>query len=129
MNITWEELNSVNISELDEDHQEIAALINRLSRTTSKDGAGRIIRKLEIYAIEHFKAEESYFKKYQYPAAEPHVRQHQAFLRRIRQFRRQYDAGVLENARLLEFLNTWWLAHINNSDQKYTDFLNQQGVF
>lgn len=129
MLINWQDINSVNIRELDEHHKFLVGLINRLNKDISPKEVGEIIRKLDDYASYHFAAEEKYFEEFNYPEAETHIQTHQFFKDKIKIFEEKYDKGGLTLEELMEFLSKWWINHINHTDLKYSDFLNQKGVY
>lgn len=134
MIIEWREINSVNVQELDEQHKKLIVIINKFFAIEPADEAGMlvVIKELETYAEVHFKTEEEYFVKFNYEKAAEHLKLHQAYREKIISFRQQLAAQEDKYqifSGLLEFLQEWWIGHINGADQEYTKCFNQQGLF
>lgn len=142
MLFTWEPIYSVNVKELDEQHKKIFAIINRVFEMKKiyspdkpvaavMDQVKEILKELEDYGSYHFETEEKYFKKFDYPDAAPHEQQHDKYKEEIAVFEKKVneakDSKVIEE--LAAFLQDWWLDHVQNVDQQYSDFFNEHGLF
>ena len=133
MLIKWDEINSVNVRELDEEHKVLVSIINRLDDLRDGHdtvGVTSLLKELKRYAAFHFAAEEKYFALYNYPAKAAHETQHAVYKEKIDQFEKRYAAGEVATVNeMLAFLRNWWLMHINHSDVQYSDFFNDHGLF
>lgn len=80
-------------------------------------------------AFYHLATEEDAFEKYGYEGRERHVRQHNAFRKRIQAFREEIDAeGVEEHAllrKLVTFASEWLKGHIAAEDRKCTEIFKK----
>ena len=131
--ISWDDNLSVRVSLFDSQHRKLIELINALN-DAMREGKGKdvlqpIIRELSNYAVSHFNAEESYFRKYGYPLAPQHVAEHRAFVAEVEKFRRDFESGsVALSVKVMNFLSDWLRKHILGTDKKYSSFFNEQGL-
>lgn len=124
------------ISEIDEQHKKILAIINNLSeifqeKKHHEQGViDQIIQELNDYANYHFQTEEKYFDLFNYQDAEAHIKIHNQYREKITEWRQQYEK---ENDPKIffdvsEFLKNWWVWHINNTDRAYVPLLKENGL-
>ena len=130
----WSTNLSVNVAEIDSQHQQLVSFINELNGAM-KQGKGReilaeIITGLILYTRTHFNTEETYFKRFDYPKAHFHKQEHEKFVEKVTQFKKDFDKGnQLVSIPLLSFLRDWLVNHINVSDMKYGEFFNKNGLY
>lgn len=131
--IEWSEDLSVNVSEIDREHQMLVGMINELN-DAMRWGKGKavvrnIITGLGIYAASHFKTEEEYFDKLDYPYASGHKKEHSDFVAKVAEFRGGLERGKIGlTIEVLFFLSDWLRNHIEVSDKKYGPFFNANGL-
>ena len=131
--ITWDDSLSVNVSLFDNQHKKLIELINSLNEAM-REGKGKdvlqsIIKELAVYTVMHFKAEESYFKKYGYAETPQHMAEHKAFVDEVEKFKKEFEEGSIGlSVKVLTFLSNWLRNHIMGTDKKYSEFFNQKGV-
>lgn len=131
--INWDDSFSVNVAEIDKQHKELIAMINELN-DAMKEGkgrevAGKIVSKLAIYTVTHFKTEEDLFAKFGYPGSENHKKEHAAFVKKVADFKEGYEKGKLSlTSEVMNFLSDWLRHHIMGTDKKYVQFFNEKGV-
>lgn len=125
----WQDINSVNIKALDDDHQEMAAILSELSATPTLENIRSLLPRLLDYAGRHFAFEEKLFAEHGYPDKDVHTFQHRHFTERVQVYRQRLEDGELDVDEFLSFLSTWWIEHVNNADMKYSTFLNKRGVY
>ncbi|MFQ5646832.1 MAG: bacteriohemerythrin [bacterium] len=130
----WLDEYSVKVKTLDEDHQKLAALINKMYQTldTEKDNAslGEIFNESFYYTEHHFSKEEKLMEKYYYPFLPEHKKQHDKFLKNLTRLHSDYiDNKFIIRLDTLLFLTKWWTEHVMEHDMKYALFFNEQGVF
>lgn len=133
MFLTWQLIYSVNVKELDEQHQKIFTLINNLfevKHSCSPERLSLIIKELKDYCSYHLDTEEKYFEQFNYPDRELHTIQHDNYRNKVIDFENKISLGCDVNnlKELTEFLKNWWLNHIQNTDQQYSDFFNSKGL-
>lgn len=133
--INWVPDYSVGVSELDHQHQKLMEIINRLfelyqEKKFSTTEVEPIFKELFDYADYHFGTEERYFQLYNYPHKDEHIDTHNVYRERIKAMKEKYDQSH-EGEILFEianFLNDWWIWHINHIDKEYTKYFNANGL-
>jgi hemerythrin len=131
--IQWDSTLSVNVAEIDQQHQKLVELINNLSEAMkqgrSRDILARIIEKLAGYAVNHFSSEERYFDKFGYPSAASHKLEHANFAKKVSEFKNGFNNGQLAmTIEVMSFLKDWLKNHILGIDKKYGPFFNEKGL-
>jgi len=131
--IEWKESFSVNVAEIDEQHQKLVSMINRLfdamQRGEGKKVIGATVNGLIDYAAIHFTTEEKYFDQFGYPDTVSHKQEHADFVQKALEFKSDYDQGkVLLSPAVITFLSDWLQNHIAGSDQKYARCFNENGL-
>jgi hemerythrin len=134
MPFQWTDTFSVNIKEMDEQHKKWIDCYNALSDAMRerKEQAvlGNILDELARYTAYHFEAEERLFRKYEYPESREHTEEHDRMRKQVAEMHNNFNTGKLVlNAEVLNLLRTWLSRHILCIDKKYSDFLNNKGVF
>ena len=131
--IKWDDSFSVNVVEIDRQHQKLVNMINDLNdamhQGKGKDILGKIISGLISYAGTHFKTEEKYFDRFGYPETNSHKKEHSDFVQNVSEFKNKYDSGALTlSIEVMNFLNNWLQNHIKGSDKKFGPFFNEKGL-
>ncbi len=128
----WSSALSVGIESIDRQHKRLIDLINRLSKAVINHGdrqaAGRILDELIDYATVHFRTEEELFDRYGYAEGKQHREVHEKLASRIIAYRNEFRQGAELEISLLEFLKSWLVEHIMQTDKRYSAFLRGQGV-
>lgn len=132
--LVWEESNSVGVKEIDEQHKKIFGMINELysemKSGKDKEFLSRLIDGLLDYAKYHFSTEEKYFNEFDYEGKEMHIDRHHQYVDKILQFEKEYEKKKeFLSYDILDFLEDWWLKHINGVDKKYTDCFHEHGLY
>ncbi len=131
--INWNDGFSVNIAEIDQQHQKIIAMINTLhdAMTLGKgqNVIGKIVDDLISYTETHFKTEEIYFAQFGYPDTDRHKIKHAGFVQKVSDFKDGFEKGKLSlSIEVMTFLSDWWRNHIKGTDKKYSQFFNEKGL-
>jgi hemerythrin len=131
--INWNDTFSVNVAEIDRQHQKLVSMINELSDAMKlgkgKDVLGKIINSLINYTVDHFKIEERYFDRYKYSETNSHKMEHAVFVEKVSEFKNGYETGKLSlSIEVMNFLSTWLQTHIKDTDKKYSQFFNEKGL-
>jgi len=131
--VEWNDSLSVGISKIDKEHQVLIKLINDLNDAmqngTAKDIIGSIVGELVKYTVNHFKTEEDWFEEYNYPDTAAHKQEHSEFVAKAAEFQAGYaDGSITLTIEIITFLSDWIEEHINGTDKKYTQFLNDKGI-
>jgi hemerythrin len=127
--IEWNEDLSVNVLEIDREHQLLVGMINELN-DAMRWGRGKVvIGNIISYAGSHFRTEEEYFDKFGYPLASSHKKEHSDFVAKVSEFRSGFESGKLGlTIEVLFFLSNWLKNHIEGSDKRYGSFFNANGL-
>ncbi|GJQ59087.1 MAG: hemerythrin [Candidatus Scalindua sp. AMX11] len=138
--ITWNESMSVNIEEIDRQHQEFVDILNILfdamKVAKGSEVLEEVITKLVDYAHYHFQAEEKYFDEFEYLEADLHKIEHKYFLEQIDAFKKALDEGntlrynndTPLSVDVWKLLKHWLLNHIMDFDKKYVPLFREKGV-
>jgi hemerythrin len=130
----WSEAISVNIREIDEQHKKLIAIIQALYDSIA-GGKGQeawkaVINDLIEYTAYHFRTEEDYFRKYEYPEQKFHTEEHELFTKQVIELKKKFEKGqVIMSMDFFNFLTNWLNNHILKVDKKYSLFFNDRGLF
>jgi hemerythrin-like metal-binding protein len=122
--IIWSEGYSVHIPEIDEQHKNLVALINRLYNAylnkKHQSEISQIIKELKEYAFYHFSTEEKLFEKHNYAEKVEHIAMHNSFIDEINQLVKNHESSSLVlTMKTMTFLQRWLTNHILKEDKKY----------
>ncbi len=132
--IEWSDKISVGIQEIDEQHQKLVDLINRLyaAMIIGEDKvavANEVLDQLVQYTMIHFAVEESLFRIFEYPEYEAHCELHEDLRTQVYEINTKVQNGEKTvTPELLFFLRKWITNHIMVEDKKYSPFLLSRGV-
>jgi len=131
--ITWNDSYSVKVGSFDKQHQRLFDIMNRLHEAMGV-GKGQtqiktVLQELIDYTTTHFASEEAMLEKQGYPSLAAHKAEHKALLDKVQAYQKDFLAGKAGIASsLLQFLVEWLKRHIQQTDKKYGQFLNDHGV-
>lgn len=131
--IEWGPKYHIGLKSIDNQHKILVDLMNELYEAfgshKNKKIIKRVLKELLDYTIYHFGNEENMFEKYGYKESENHEEQHQKFIQRIEQFKKDFEKGnAVLSFDLIDFLKKWLLNHILKIDVKYVSYLKEKGV-
>lgn len=131
--ITWNESYSVNVAEIDRQHQKLIGMVNELNEAMKigkgKEKVGKILSELVSYTVTHFKAEEKYFDQFGYPETDQHKKEHAAFIEKVTDFKSEFESrSLFLTIEVMNFLSDWLKNHIMGTDKKYSRFFNEKGL-
>lgn len=131
--IKWSESLNLGIKEVDDQHRKFLELVNQLCTAMKEKKAqtvqSEIIDKLLCYAFYHFTKEERLLNKSNYPGLRPHMREHEAFVDKISQFKQDFDNNKITlSIDMIQFMRNWWVNHIKVSDRKYMPYINEEEI-
>ncbi len=123
MGINWSNSYLLNIPEIDQQHKEFFELYDKTNkRFDIKDykKLETIISQLEEYLAYHFDFEEKLMKEAGYEDLENHRKQHDIFIKRIKEMRLEYNyMNPLLFDKITVFIKKWFISHIMQSDKEY----------
>ena len=129
--IMWTNDYSVGVEALDADHIMIVSLMNHIDDLkqdgSEEEAVGTVVKVLLDVAHSHFRREEGFLKKYDYPEFERHWHEHRVLEEQLEELRAAYartpDPDISQE--ILELLNFWLVEHILRVDMRYKGFLRQ----
>lgn len=129
----WDTKYSLNITELDRQHQRLFALFNELFDAIQDghgdDVVGKVLTGLVDYTVYHFETEEKLFRHHGYGDEAAHRAEHAKLAEQAKELvRRQQSGEAKVTLATLKFLFDWLNNHILGSDKKFAPFLVERGV-
>lgn len=122
----------LDIPEMDLEHQILIDLMNKLFAKNEahvhKAEMSQVITELIDYVIIHFKDEERFLEKINYPDLGTHKEIHQKLLKQLKIY---FEEFLKQNSdkiddRFFEFLSLWLTSHIQHFDMDYSQFLQSE---
>ena len=118
--ITWRKEFETGIAEVDHEHRELVALINRLADDISAGADKERIQAFlgEVFAriAAHFALEESVMRKHLYDEYEAHKAEHESLLDEIRDIMDEAEDGYAET--LSTTVANWFVGHFKTKDAR-----------
>jgi len=131
--IEWDTSFSVNNDEIDAQHKTWIRTLNTLYDSMISDedeDTGKIIiASLEAmisYTKFHFRFEEEYMRKINYPDLADHLKLHENFIAQIDKYENDMRNGdPVLGTRIIKIMQEWLTEHILTEDKKYASFASQ----
>lgn len=121
--VAWNPNFDVGVDEMNEEHQVLIDLMNRLhdmyEADADRDEQGKTLEELAVFTVRHFTNEEKYMESIHYDKTDPHKRIHADLLANLGDFKEQFDRGQPLTSKFFSFLKLWLSAHIQGIDKKY----------
>jgi len=122
------------VAAIDHQHRGLVDIINALYDITLNKNSGttlaRVFEDLNQHIDEHFACEEQLFAQTGYPRALEHRAIHEAFRRRIADYRASARGAkdTIVAAELLHLLKQWLNGHMQDADRDACRHLNASGI-
>ncbi|WP_263771292.1 bacteriohemerythrin [Propionivibrio soli] len=118
----WTDDLSVGNTMIDNDHQHLFALVNKLyeAMSSGKGNAvlGEILDELITYTKSHFGREERLMQQLSYPEYSGHKAEHDKLVSEVSELERSFQAGAMTlSSKVYMFLNDWLNTHIKARDK------------
>lgn len=133
--IKWDQSLSVDVKLIDAQHKKLFVIVDKLYRIVNRiEGGGGesledVILKLSAFVDFHFKIEEKYFEEFGCENMEEHIRQHNFYEEKIKEFNEKYEKGEESVGEgILNFLKDWISNHIKIKDKEYTECFHKHGL-
>ncbi len=130
MGFEWNQGLSVGFREIDDQHKELFAAVNRLLDTASqgkgRDEVGKTIEFLGRYVVAHFGMEERYMIKYGYPNLSSHRAVHKQFIDEFSNIKKKFDAEGASGLLVVIIQRKvcdWLINHVGKTDKALGVFL------
>ncbi len=132
--IEWDDSFSVHNTEIDGQHKKWIGIYNNMleilmgeDKTAQHSTGEEILKAMLDYCRDHFKFEEEYMHKINYPGLLQHRRMHKDFDNQIYTYYRGIQEGrTVLNTEILSLINNWFLNHIVIEDKKYALFFEME---
>ena len=123
----WSEKYVLGLSEVDEQHQKLFLLVNRMHDLVvsgeDQSAVGKVLDELIDYTVEHFATEEKLFKENGYPNYDEHKKEHDELTQQVINLQESFrEKKITVTFEILEFLNEWLKNHTTNSDLEYAKY-------
>ena len=121
--ITWSPDLSIGHDLIDDQHQKLFSLANKLAAATQipspLEAASEIFCELADYAFEHFSLEEELMRISHYGDSPEHIVAHWSFLQQLSVFITDFEKGRASAIRdCLGYLQIWFKEHISIEDKR-----------
>ncbi|MBF0566067.1 MAG: hemerythrin family protein [Nitrospirae bacterium] len=128
----WTQALSVGVDQIDDQHKELFARVNKLmdaiKSNSDKNVTAEVMEFLEKYVEVHFALEETYMERYDYYEEEKivHEKEHEIFRQNFAELKKEFvksGASKSFNQKLQDHVCSWLLNHISKVDTKLGQFL------
>lgn len=126
--IVWDNILSIGIDEIDDDHRRLVNIFNILNHSVTEGAAPdyleAVLEELVSCTVWHFRHEERLMLMYGYEGIEEHKAEHQELIKTAKELQQKIlQAGKLVADEDLEFLERWLTEHILSTDMKLGSYL------
>jgi hemerythrin len=130
---TWKEEYNTGVKFIDEQHKYFLNIIRDLNAYLDDgvcmESASRIFFSLVHYAEHYLIQEEIYLKDYHFPSTSEHKELHAAFIKRVIQFKTDYQRDIEHTCQtMMEYLAGWFDNHILKYDKEAIVYLKGKGL-
>ncbi|MBN8455391.1 bacteriohemerythrin [Accumulibacter sp.] len=128
--IVWDQILSVGVDEIDEDHRKLVNIFNILNHAVvdeeSPQYLAAILAELINCTVWHFSHEERLMLKHRYDAIEEHKAEHQELIKSAQELQQEIlRANKPMVDEHIEFLERWLTEHILTADLRLGSHLSQ----
>lgn len=126
--IQWSASYEIGNSQIDAEHMQLVETLNQLYTAMKENRGDQVVAKclsgLSAYTRFHFDSEEKLFAASNYPETAQHKNEHQEFVKKIENWKKEFEAGkLLLTVDILDYLLQWTLNHIKMTDAKMVPWL------
>ena len=131
--IQWAERYRTGIPFVDAQHQELFRVVARLQEALARGVGEQALRgqleELLSLLKEHFRDEEDFLRKYEYPDLLDHMVEHTTLFSELESIKVRYEQAAAPLASMVgTFLSGWLRHHISEGDFLYAKFMRDKGV-
>jgi len=128
--IVWDQVLSVGLDEIDEDHRKLINIFNILNHSVmeaeSPDYLTAVLQELINCTVWHFSHEERLMLKYGYDEIEEHKAEHQELIKSAKELQQEIlQAEKPVSNKDIEFLERWLAEHILTTDMRLGSYLSR----
>jgi hemerythrin len=128
MDIVWNESYSVNIDELDQQHQKLFEMFRKYRHAISSNSMPimQIVSEMKRYALLHFATEEKIMFEKGYDRISEHKLKHLEYQETFKQYEEKLFMGrAILPSDIIDFIQNWLIKHIHEEDKGYAEFYKQ----
>jgi hemerythrin len=130
--MNWDDKFSVGVAEIDAQHKSLIQMVNEFYngiKSDDKKALGKLLTSLIEYTVHHFATEEKYMKKFNYPGAAAHMKEHKLFTEKASDVKKRFESGELVlSVEVTNFVKDWIIKHISGTDKKYSQCFISNGL-
>jgi len=122
--ISWTSDLTIDVPEIDEQHQELIRQFNNLGEAVwdgkGREAIGDILRFLADYTVKHFRDEEILMSRLNYPDHASHKKAHDDLVAEVTEFIGKFDSGEVAShlvISVVDRLGQWTRQHIRLEDK------------
>lgn len=119
----WDEKLSVGDAEIDSQHKNLIAMVNRLSDEQDSNEIKQMVLEMFKYTRAHFKKEEDLFIKISFPTYKRHTEIHNNLITKLGEINQESLETREGKENFKQFLYDWLINHIMNEDMEYKKYL------
>lgn len=130
----WSEQLNVGVQEVDDDHKQLVALVNRLHHVMKEGGdvtsVGAILQEAAEYTNFHFGREEALMRRHNYPGLANQEQEHKKMVAQLLALAERFKQGEFPvSMDIMAFARLWLTQHILGTDmQLKTFFADKQAL-
>jgi hemerythrin len=131
LKLVWSDAFSVGVTEIDEQHKKLIAIINELvdcmaaPQREASDRYYAALSDLLDYTRDHFRDEEDYLQRMAYPELASHKEEHAAFVHRLVDDVMGAVSDAAHMSAVHRHVRAWLYSHILESDMNYRRFVEE----
>jgi hemerythrin-like metal-binding protein len=119
--LEWSPAIAVGHPDIDQQHQKLIALANRLNAAMhsgrSREELGQLLKELVDYTVGHFDFEDRLMQKHGYRQREAHLAEHRKLVSEVGRFQQQFESGKAMPIELMALIRDWLVNHIMKVDK------------
>lgn len=128
--IVFEPGHLVGVQKIDEQHQKLVEMANRINRAIHRQYEDRSLKimfdELVSYTAHHFETEHQFMADYDFPDADAHNQQHQDLVAQLANLIARFEQG--DELQSLQIIKEWLLKHIEHADKPLGAYLVSKGL-
>ena len=126
--IRWSESLETDIPNIDQQHKQLVVMINKVSEAMMNSKGNEILidilTELAQYTKNHFKYEEQYMAKINYPKLKEHKEVHDLITKQVGELYEKVKEGkFVSSVQISNMLKDWISGHILKVDMHYAKYL------
>lgn len=129
--LTWDKRFETGIPEMDEQHAQLAGLLNELhdsmNREAPQNDLEDLMTRIRCLTVDHFNMEENLMVQVGYPGHEAHHGIHIELLKQIEILEKRFGhQGAKFSMEIMCFIREWLADHVKGEDRIFAEFLKRK---